>query len=381
MLTVYDKEFNKFCRKYLIKNNGYGENELIKTVLNDYKNIVTYVSSLFLYYDSICFEVYGENILIPFMISLFGEKGFESLLEQEAIKFLLQTTAIMHPDKPIKGVIPLMTTNGYTTEVHSMPEASLDEGLKRTTLNLSRKYRRNIKRKVIKTYNVHPKDLHVNVVDDIKQKYEQNQFADLNLPYIKELGDLNKQEIEKLAIIANDYFDLAILSNFKYSSLAHPSIISLNDNQLLFLKKADLIKTYSDKVFQFENIPNFPELLKNGKIDLKDIPEFRKEKNSVKFRNWISSLTDNEYDEFEIHDYLNAIDNNKNFWTTNAGKFTRTMSVFTVSSVLTAPLTGISALGIGAGLSLLDTFYIDALTKNWSPRFYIKNNLQTLIKK
>lgn len=381
MLTVYDKEFNKFCRKYLIKGNGYDERELAKTALNDYQNIIAYVASLFLYYDCICFDVYGENILIPFMIGVFGQKGFENLLEQGAIKFLLQTTTIVHPVEPIKGIIPLMTSSGFTTEVHSNPEASINEGLSRSTFHLDRKYKRNIKRKLIKLYNVHPKDINVKVVDDVKQKYENNQFASLNLPNNKSLTDLNKQEIEKLATITNDYFDLAILSNFRYSSLAHPSIISLNDNQLSFLKKADLIKTYSDKVFQFENIPNFPELLKNGKINLKDIPEFRKEKNSVKFRNWISSLTDNEYDELEIHDYLNAIDNNKNFWNTNAGKFTRSMSVFAISSAITAPFTGVSALGIGAGLSLLDTFYIDALTNNWSPRFYIKNNIQKLIQR
>ncbi len=381
MLTVYDKKFNKFCRKYLIKNNGYNERELAQTALSDYQDIITYISSLFLYYDSICFEVYGENILIPFMINLFGQKGFESLIEQGAIKFLLQTTAIMHPVELIKGVVPLMTSQGYTTEVHSVPEASFDEGINRSTLHLDRKYRRNIKRKLLKVYNVHPKDLHVKVVDDIKQKYENNHFATFNLPNIKNLTDFNKQEIEKLATITNDYFDLAILSNFRYSSLAHPSIINLNNNQFSFLKKADLIKTYNDKVFQFEKIPNFPQLIKDGKIELKDIPEFRKQKNSVKFRNWISSLADNNSSEFDVHDYLEAIDNNKNFWNSNIGKFTRSMSVFAISSVLTAPLAGASAVGIGAGLSLLDAFYIDALTKNWSPRFYIKENVQKLINK
>lgn len=381
MLTVYDKEFNKFCRKYLIKGNGYDEKELVKTALNDYQNIITYVASLFLYYDSICFDIYGENILIPFMISLFGQKGFENLIEQGAIKFLLQTTTIVHPVEPIKGIIPLMTSSGFTTEVHSNPEASITEGLSRSTYHLDRKYKRSIKRKLLKVYNVHPKDLNVKVVDDIKQKYENNQFATLNFPNIKNLTDFNKQEIKKLATITNDYFDLAILSNFRYSSLAHPSIISLNDSQFSFLKKADLIKTYNDKIFQFEKIPNFPELIKDGKIDLKDIPEFRKQKNSVKFRNWLNSLVDKEFNEFDIHDYLDAIDNNKNFWNTNIGKFTRSMSVFAVSSVLTAPLAGVSAVGIGAGLSLLDTFYIDALTQNWSPRFYIKENVEKLINK
>ena len=80
-------------------------------------------------------------------------------------------------------------------------------------------------------------------------------------------------------------------------------------------------------------------------------------------------------------DYLDAIDNNKYFWDSNIGKFTRSMSVFAISSVLTAPFAGMSAVGIGAGLSLLDTFYIDALTQNWSPRFYIKENVEKLINK
>lgn len=381
MLTVYDKEFNKFCRKYLIKGNGYDEKELVKTALNDYQNIIAYVASLFLYYDCICFDVYGENILIPFMIGLFGQKGFENLIEQGAIKFLLQTTTIVHPVEPIKGIVPLMTSSGFTTEVHSDPEASINEGLSRSTFNLNRKYRRNIKRKLVKVYNVHPKDLHIKVVDDIKQKYENNQFATLSLPNIKSLTDFNKQEIEKLATITNDYFDLAILSNFRYSSLAHPSIITLNNNQFSFLKKADLIRTYNDKIFQFEKIPNFLQLIKDGKIDLKVIPEFRKQKNSVKFRAWINSLTDKDFNEFDVSDYLDVIDNDKNFWNTNVGKFTRSMSVFAISSALAAPFTGPAALGIGIGTSLLDTFYIDALTKNWSPRFYIKENVQNLINK
>lgn len=82
-----------------------------------------------------------------------------------------------------------------------------------------------------------------------------------------------------------------------------------------------------------------------------------------------------------MSDYLDVIDNDKTFWNTNIGKFTRSMSVFAISSALVAPFTGPAAIGIGAASSLLDTFYIDALTQNWSPRFYIKENVQKLINK
>ena len=39
--------------------------------------------------------------------NLFTEKGFESLVEQNAIRFYLQSKPIMHMVNPVKGVNPL----------------------------------------------------------------------------------------------------------------------------------------------------------------------------------------------------------------------------------------------------------------------------------
>ena len=41
-----------------------------------------------LLFDKITFKVYGENLLIPVLISFFGEKGFDALVEQGAINFV-----------------------------------------------------------------------------------------------------------------------------------------------------------------------------------------------------------------------------------------------------------------------------------------------------
>ena len=86
-ITIYDKKIDQYLRKYYIRKQGKNTTELLKTLAKDTDEIKKYVCSLLLYYDSICMEICAENIAIPFLINLFSEEGFESLLEQGAIRF------------------------------------------------------------------------------------------------------------------------------------------------------------------------------------------------------------------------------------------------------------------------------------------------------
>ena len=126
--VIYDKKIDKYLRKYYIKKQNENVPELFKTFVNDTKEIKKYICSLLLYYDSVCMEITAENIAIPFFINLFTEKGFESLLEQNALRFYLQSKPIMHMVTPVKGINPL-STGTFNDGPYAIPEESIKFGL------------------------------------------------------------------------------------------------------------------------------------------------------------------------------------------------------------------------------------------------------------
>ena len=150
---IFDRKFNDYARKYFIRDGKYNDAELAKTMQADTNFMKEHICQLLLYYDSVCFNVYGENMLIPFLIKTFSQKGFENLLEQKAIRFLLETTSIMHIEKPHPAIQPLCSAT-MSSEVHKNPQASLEEGLRRCIIPMDRKYKRSISRKILNNFKV-----------------------------------------------------------------------------------------------------------------------------------------------------------------------------------------------------------------------------------
>lgn len=374
---IFDRKLNDFARKYFIKDGKFSNAELSRTILNDIENMKKHICLLLLYYDSVCFNVYGENMLIPFLINLFGEKGLENLLEQGAIRFLLETTSIMHICKPHPGIQPLCT-GSMSSDVHSIPEASLDEGFNRCTLPLTRKYKRGISKKILNNFSVHPVGVNSRIVESVNSSYNNNFFGDFGLPAIKELKLLNSEESKKLNHIATQYLDLALISYFKYSSLDNYDLILLNDKQIKQMKNTEKITEYTDKIFQFEKTPNFEELLSIKKITPEQIPEFRKKKNSIKFRKWIASLSQQEIESFDTKEYIDSIDKSKTFWQSGQGRVFKTLTVNTISTIL-SPATMGASLALGSGISLLDEFYLSSLLSNWNPRFFFNETINPIL--
>lgn len=267
---------------------------------------------MFLYYDTVCFDVYGENIIIPYLIHLFGEKGLENLLEQGAIKFLLSNTIITHLESPIKGIYPLQSGE-LSSAAHKNPEDSLALGFTFSINQLDRKKRKNLTKKILKNYNIHPKNISSRIVDSVYQGYKDNIFSTLGLPYIKSLEDFKIEESKKMAKIAEHYLDLSLMAYYQYSSIDSYPLELLNTEQIKHLKNIKKIKEYTDKTFNFEKIPNFEMLINTGRLKKEDIPEFRKNKHSIKFRKWIASLSQQDFETFDVKEYLDSIEGNKTF--------------------------------------------------------------------
>ncbi|MBO5737840.1 hypothetical protein J6R97_00710 [bacterium] len=376
-ITIYDKKIDQYLRKYYIKKQGENTTKLLKTLVKDTNEIKKHICSLLLYYDSICMEISAENIAIPFLINLFSEKGFESLLEQGAIRFFLQSKPIMHMVTPVKGVNPL-STGLFKEGPSATAEESINYGLKFSAKQFDRKYKRCITKKVLKCYEKPIDNIDTRVVESVYKEYANNFFKDLGLPYFNELTNFSAIESEKIGQIANLYYDLAIIAKLKYSSIDSFPLHILNNEEMQSLERTKNIEKYTNATFQFEKVPNFEMLLDMGKIKPIDIPKLRNNKISINFRKWITSTTLQDIESFDCKEYLDFIDNNKNFWSSNIGRAIKTISVNTVSGVLLPATGGLSLLG-GNIVSLLDEFYLNNLL-SWNPRFFFKETINPLLK-
>lgn len=326
---------------------------------------------------TICMQISAENIAVPFFINLFGKEGFEDLVEQGAIRFFLMTNPIMHVVTPVKGVCPLSTCT-FKEGPYCIPEESIKYGFHFSKMQLERKYKRLLAKKLLKCYEKPIEEIDKRIVDSVYDAYKLNYFKNLNLPYEKELTDFTANDSEKIGDIANYYHNLAIVAKLKYSTLDSYPIELLNNEVIKNLKKTKNIIEYTDKTFNFEKVPNFNELLDMNKILITDIHSFRKNKHSVNFRKWISAIAQKDFESYDCKEYLDCLDNNKNFWETNKGRVLKTLSVNTVSTILAPTTIGLSLI-VGSGLSLLDEFYLNSLLKKWSPRFYFNETVRPLV--
>lgn len=194
---------------------------------------------------------------------------------------------------------------------------------------------------------------------------------------MNELSNFSTKESEKIGEIANLYYELAIIANLKYSSIDSYPLQILSNEEMLSLKRTKNIENFTNKTFSFEKLPNFEILLDMGKIKPIDVPNFRKNNNSIRFRKWIASVTSQDFESFDSKEYLDCIEKNKNFWSSNSGRFLKTISVNTLSALL-LPATGGLSLICGNVVSLLDEFYLNNLL-SWSPRFFFKDNINPIL--
>lgn len=104
--TIFYPELNEFCRKYLDSSKSISlmDQKLFPQRISD---IQKSIFEQLLLFDAISFRVHGENIPLAVLINFFGRKGFDALVEQESLHFVLWTQNIMHLVDDAKGINPL----------------------------------------------------------------------------------------------------------------------------------------------------------------------------------------------------------------------------------------------------------------------------------
>jgi hypothetical protein len=197
--TIFYPGLNDFCRKYLVTNNSVASADVAQFPIR----LAAENASLFeqfMLFDKMSFKVYGENILVSYLIAQLGQNVFESLVEQGAIGFTLWTPVLTYLTQDIPGVMALQSGT-QSSSAHSDPEASLELGLKWMQRQLPRKERRQLVRKLLTLYRVTPPNLAADAVSITASAFRSGKLKALNFSSEgKDIQNLALSERKRCAI-------------------------------------------------------------------------------------------------------------------------------------------------------------------------------------
>jgi len=376
MNNIYNKKLNDFTRKYFISDNNLSKEDILFQKIN-YNNIKAQIFEDLLLYDKITFKVYGENIPLAFLINELSMKGIEKLIEKDDIQFVLWTPTIMHMVSNIKGVIPLCSGR-LNSPVHCEPEQSIESGLNFLT-NLSQKNKKIIKRKLRDKYIIPKEGIEKETQEFTLSAFKSNKFSHYGLTNEEDLTQLNKEQKKTLNKCASDLLEYKFTISEKLTINQNSEFQPLFNSTLKNCIKHDEIVT---EIIKIENFPNLKEVFFNlEKTTFKDIVKIREKNNIKKFRNWLNEISDNvEFNEI-TKEYINSIENSKDFFETKKGRFTKNIIMSLVGAGIGSVAGPVgTAVGGFAGsllspttdfaLDMLDEYYISELLKGWTPRVF-----------
>jgi hypothetical protein len=388
--NVFYPSLNDFCTKYLV----LGPKPLNRTDMQQFPaRDAAERAALFehlLLFDTVSIKLHGENVPLALMLRLFGEKGLEALIEQEAVRFVLWTPTVLHNVTEMPGVNALMSGN-LNSPAHSDPEQSFDLGLNWLTEKPPKYLRRRLKKKVLPLYEIPPPDLAAQTVALANSAFASGKLTPLGFdPEKQRIDNLTLAERALFSKCASDLLDYRYLLSRRMTAMSSFEYFSLFSNSLQHIETSGKVVQGFGELAELENMPDLKALFPTLQDGLKQLPRLRDKRKSRKFREWLSSTTSG--DKNITAEYLAAITEAEGPLNTKTGKFFNALALVSVGATvghaaegaLPGALAGgliaqVAAPAVEFTLDLLDEFLLDGLRKGWQPRMFF-NDLRKLEK-
>jgi hypothetical protein len=369
---IFDRKANGLARQALLTD----QKRLTKAEVAEFVLLPARTSEILLRHDGLCFSVYGENCIVPVLLRAYGAQGLLELLEQGAIRFVLEKTVVLTFDSPASGVAPL-APGALSTEVHTNPAASVDIMLRRLKTPPPAPLLKKLAQNLADAYLDPSQDYAPHAVRLAHDGYLRGRFRDLGLAAGADLYNVPVDDRQVLGTIAGELHDLAILADLNLETLDDFVIGQLCDESFRKLVDARQVAEAAHRVFQIENVPSLQALFAHRVLGPGDVPKLRQHPDVVRFRGWLEQAT-SEADALDIgRRYVDAIGSGANFFETVGGRVLRTLGVSTLSSIAGAAVGGTvgAAAGVVVGpmIDLLDEFVLGSVAKGWQPRNYFEN--------
>src|ERR1700726_901522 len=289
--NVFYTSLNDFCQKYfVIGPKPLSQLETLQFPTRDAAERAALFEHLLLF-DTISFKVHGENIQLAIMLRLFGEKGLEALIEQEAIRFVLWTPMITHNVTEMPGINALQSGN-FSSPAHSDPEQSINLGFKWLAPPPPEYVLKRLRKKVARLYEIPPSDLAGQTVAITNSAFTSGKLRSLGFdPERQRVDNLELGERGLLAKCASDLLEYRYLLSRQMTALSSFEYFSLFSDSLEHIQTSGQTVQGFDALAKLENIPDLKTLFPTVQDGLKQLPKLRDKRRTRKFREWLSTAT------------------------------------------------------------------------------------------
>jgi hypothetical protein len=386
--NAFYTSLNEFCRKYWIQGSQpLTLQDMWQLPAREAAECAALFEHLLLF-DTVSIKVHGENVSLAFIVRLFGQRHFEELIDQQAIRFVLWTQTITHNVSELPGLNALQSAD-FSSPAHSDPEQSIEHGLKFLGDNCPTYVRKQLKRKVIPLYETLPSGLAAETVALTNSAFTSGKLRTLGFdPTQDRLDNLVLSDRARLSKCAHSLFEYRYLMSRQMTAMSSFNYFSLFSDSLKRIELSGKVIEGFSKIATLENLPDLQALFPTLRDGLKQVPKFRAKRQSRKFREWLASAVVGEKTITE--EYLAAISEAKAPLDTKTGKFFKALGLalagaaaghFAEGALPGALAGGLIAQGAGPAvdfsLDLLDEFLLDGLRKGWHPRLFF-NDLRKL---
>jgi hypothetical protein len=388
---VFDSDINSFCRRFLVTAPGVAEPSAAAYMVEMTKLRKALFENLLLF-DKLALKITGEAIPIPLLIGALGRKGFDSLIEQEAIEFVLWNEKVGWLVNNVPGVDG-MVSMAHNTSEYVDPQMSIDSGLKWMTDAPQGRARQQLVRQLVPLFRRIPANAAANSLAVVRGAVRNGGLEAYGVPKIPgehadNLTAAQKKIIGKCADDLAEYEfilknDMTSFSNYRYFSPFWASAERFNV----------MNRTVSgfSSVAKLEGLPDLKGIFDGIKEPLKRLPEIRQTANARFFRDWLEKTAGDSPDTDMVKAYVEAISERKGIFDSGPRKLLKTVG-FAAFGVIAGTVVGEEAgLAIGTaagtfagmaaiklaeltaetGIGLFDAFILDRVAKGRSPRMFL----------
>jgi hypothetical protein len=387
--NIFSSDLNTFCRKFLVKTPGVADPKPDEFAAEMNKQQTTLFENLLLF-DKLSFKIIGESIAIPVLIGIFGQKSFDSLIEQGAIEFVLWPERVGFFVNNIRGVDGMVSMTHNTPE-YTDPERSVESGLSWMRDAPTGRKRQQLVRRLVPLFRKTEANLAATSLKVVRDSLRNGGLEHYGIPKIAGHAD-NLTDPQK-TILSKCAEDLA-----EYEFLVKNNMTSFSDYRYFspFWSSAQRFQIMNQTVTGFssistlEGLPDLKALFSEITNPVKRVSEIRKTTNARFFREWLEKTVGESPDGNIVKGYLDSISERKGILDTTPRKLLKTVALATVGvstgtvvASYTKPVIGVAA-GAAAikaaekiaeittetAVGLLDMLVLERVTKGRSPRMF-----------